>query len=163
MAKESYKKFMSKTITIFFLLLFVLTIIRNFTWSNQYDFLKRMISEKPDYYGAYVHLGHYYFGKNRLDEAEKAFLDALKYVGKGDEYIIINNLCVLYRQKQEYDRAEEYCLKTISLNKEYAFGYYNLSLLYFETEKFDYAYYYIIEALKYDKKIFQIFIIWLEL
>lgn len=150
--RESIKKFIIKLYFLTFFLLFVLTVIRNFTWSNQYDFLQKMIKDKPDYHGAYIHMAHYYFGKKRLNEAEKALLEALKYVGVGDEHVVYNNLCVLYRVKQEYDKAEEYCLKTIYFNKEYALGYYNLSLLYFETEKFDYAYHYILEALKYDKK-----------
>ncbi len=137
--------------TVVILIVFsVITVIRNRDWNNQYDFLAKMINQKPDYYVAYVHLGHYYMDRGMFDKAEEMFLKAEKYTHFSEIYIIYNNLGVLYRKKGEYEKAFNYLIKAISEKRDYSVAYYNLSLLYFEAEDFENSLNAILEALKYD-------------
>lgn len=149
---EKAKKYLEKLFFVYLLILFLLTVFRNFHWSDQFNFLSKMIKDKPDYYGAYIHLGAYYLSIKRFNEAEEAFKTALKYTGDEDRHIVMNNFCALYLEKGDYVKAEKYCLESIELNKEYSLSYNNLVSIYLETGDLNKSYILIQEAIKYNKK-----------
>ena len=74
-----------------------------------------------------------------------------KYKLDKDNYKILNNLGVAYKNKKNYTIAKNYFLKSISLNKNYLIGNFNLALLLEEKGELKKAIKYYLKAINIDK------------
>ncbi len=95
--------------------------------------LEEILSLVPDHYDALADLGWMYFKTFRLNEAEELLLGAVKLYE--DSPILYMTLGTVYSGMYDYEEAEKYYLKSISMaldkgwNYFASVSYYNLSLL----------------------------------
>jgi len=82
----------------------------------------------PDWPGPYANLGIVYTQSGRYEEAEAAFLSALKI--KIDDASVYNHMAIMYRLQGKFDQALAYYHRAISVDPQYVKAHLNLGILY---------------------------------
>lgn len=82
----------------------------------------------PALSGPYTNLGLIYFREGNIDEAEKAFLQAIKVNPKSA--VSYNHLGIINRGKGKFPEAKTFYQKALDINDEYAYAHLNIGILY---------------------------------
>ena len=92
------------------------------------DLLINLINEQPNISNAHVNLGIIFIKNKSLNEAENAFIHALKI--NPENIYALNQLGILYRQQGNFSESKSAYEKAINIESEYAFAHLNLGILY---------------------------------
>ena len=91
---------------------------------------------------AYMELGEAFSRKGSLDISIEFYLEAL-HIGKIKDPEVYNRLGGLYCKKQEFIKAVEQYNKALAYKKDYTPALHNLSVVYSQMGRFNYALYYL--------------------
>lgn len=105
----------------------------HFDWTTAESELKKAIELDPNYATAHHWLGVYYSIHGRLDEAKAEMLRAHELDPTSP--IILTDLGQLFYFSHDYDRAVEFCGKSIELAPESAWNYGHLTAIYSKQGK----------------------------
>jgi tetratricopeptide (TPR) repeat protein len=98
-------------------------------------YFKKAISLNAEYYSSYDLLGHSYYGLGQYAEAEKAWMDYLKYNNNNpDIYQCLGQVGI--DMGRDVAHCEPLFLKVISLNKQYDRAYFSLGELFIKSENY---------------------------
>jgi Flp pilus assembly protein TadD/peptidoglycan hydrolase CwlO-like protein len=90
------------------------------------------------------------FQEGRFDEAEKAYLNYLKYQPKS--IVCLCNLALVKMATKKHDEAKTYLEKAIAIKNDYGFAYYLLGRTFFQQGKYEDALARLDESIHYDPK-----------
>lgn len=131
------KKSMQYIITIFIVLFLVglghLTFIRNVIWKNEKTLWIDAVEKSPDLARPHHNLGKYYHDYGRKDEAFSEYMKAMscKWTNRNSEsFTTFFNLGELLADNKEYEKAENFYRKALSIKPESPAVYNNLATLY---------------------------------
>ena len=113
------------------------------------EYYKMAILEDPNYIDAYDNLGLSFRNLNLLDSAQKYYLISHSKYPKGA--VAITNLAVVQEYKNNTEGAIIYYKKAIEIEPENPEGYYGLSRMYLNSNKYEDALKYGLIAEKYYK------------
>lgn len=117
-------------LTVFYV---VRTWLRNYDWQNQKTLFLSAAKASPNSVLSRSNAGAIYLLEGKYDQAEKEILAANQIYP--DYPPAVNNLGLIYRQKKNYQKAEELFTKAIKL-AGYPPAFENLALIYFDQGKF---------------------------
>ncbi|MCK5724992.1 MAG: tetratricopeptide repeat protein [Gammaproteobacteria bacterium] len=92
------------------------------------DLFINLIDKQPNISNAHVNLGIIFIKNKSLNEAENAFMQALKI--NPENIYALNQLGILHRQQGNFSESKSAYEKAISIESEYAFAHLNLGILY---------------------------------
>jgi len=111
---------------------------------------KEVVDLNPEHYAGYYMLGLTYLDSNKLNDAEKNLLLALKYAPK--DYGTLFNLGRLYSKKNDYNKVIQYMTQSLAVDKitpqQRGFSLKMRADAYFNTKQYDKANNDIEEAMK---------------
>lgn len=105
-------------------------------------------ARNADPFAGYYYLGNMYFVIENYNNAEKNYLEALRY--KSDDAKTLVNLGEIYNLTGMYEQAAESCHKAIEVNPEYGPAYEELAYAYESLGQYRTALNYYHRALQYD-------------
>lgn len=136
---EHYEKKKSMQFTLFIFIAFLLiglghsTFIRNFTWKNPKSLWIDASQKAPDQFRVHHNLGLYFQDNGYEKQAIKEYEKALKSSGihrKDEKIITYHNLGKLYREYEDYEKAEFYYKEAIGMKSTFSDALIGLALVY---------------------------------
>jgi tetratricopeptide (TPR) repeat protein len=92
------------------------------------ELLANLSKTYPELSGPYTNLGLIYFREGKIDQAETAFLQAVKVNPKSA--VSYNHLGIISRGKGKFQEAKAHYQQALKLNGEYAYAHLNIGILY---------------------------------
>ena len=105
-----------------------LTAMRNGDNAKAKELLAGLSNTYPELSGPHTNLGLIYFREGKIDEAEAAFLQAVKVNPKGA--VSYNHLGIISRSKGKFQEAKAHYQQALKINDDYAYAHLNLGILY---------------------------------
>jgi tetratricopeptide (TPR) repeat protein len=121
----------SRRLSVFLLCLLIsiyslITFQRNWVWKNDSSLWEDAVSKAPGSPRAHDNLGLAYFNGRHYQEAEKEFMEAIRY--HPQYFYAYYNLGVLYQVQGRWDEAIDHYRKAVEITPGFFRAYYNLGL-----------------------------------
>jgi len=145
-------KFIISAFVIFFLIgIGNATFLRNFAWKDEKSLWTDAAEKASDQFRVHQHLGLYWQNHGHNAKAISEFEKALKSpsINRKDEVIIGHyHLGKLYADLEDYEKAESFYQKALTLDPKSYYALGNLAAIYGKTGKTDLADQYLMKAIK---------------
>lgn len=123
---------------LFILIIYALAVAqRNTTWRDDYSLWSDTVKKVPDSSLAHLNLGRAYFDKNRLDEAVREYVTALRLEPRNP--LTYNNLGFAYYRMGRIDEAIGEFMTALKIKPDYAIVHNNLGIVYLGQGRVDEA------------------------
>ena len=109
------------------------------------EILYDRLSRNPDDPMTLFYLSMMHLGNREYDESESFALKALPLFDASDSnkqhvhLMLLNNLGMIYKEKEAYDKVEHYCTRAIAINENYLDPYFFLGIAYFLQDRLEEA------------------------